>query len=138
MECRECGTPVPETATACRQCGAPQPAEFDWDGWGFEYRSPIRVLGLPLLHVSFKYGRNRGPVPACGIIAIGQFAVGVVTISQFGLGLFSLSQITVAGFAVAQVAVAYRMIAQVGLYLDSGTGQAVRKFSDAVADLIGG
>jgi hypothetical protein len=29
---------------------------------------------------------NRVPVPARGIIAIGQFACGVITISQFGIG----------------------------------------------------
>lgn len=49
------------------------------------------MLGLPLLHVSFKYRPNRMPVPARGIIAIGQFAYGVFTLSQFGIGMVSVS-----------------------------------------------
>ena len=59
---------------------------------------------MPIVHISFKYRPNRMPVPAKGIIAIGQFACGVVTISQFGVGLVSVSQFTVAGFALAQFA----------------------------------
>jgi hypothetical protein len=55
----------------------PYPAKEKWDGWGFEYKCEATVLGLPLLHVSFKYRFNRRPVPAKGFIAIGQFACGV-------------------------------------------------------------
>ena len=58
---------------------------------------------MPIVHISFKYRSNRMPVPAKGIIAIGQFACGVVTISQFGVGLVSVSQFTVAGFALAHL-----------------------------------
>jgi hypothetical protein len=88
---------------------------------------------MPIVHISFKYRPNRMPVPAKGIIAIGQFACGVVTISQFGIGLVSVSQFTVAGFALAQFAVAYSMIAQIGLYLHEGHGQFVKN----VMELLG-
>jgi hypothetical protein len=103
--CRECRHTISEQAFACPNCGAPYPAKDTWVGWGFEYKSAATLLGLPILHVSFKYSPDRRPVPAKGIIAIGQFACGVVTISQFGLGIFSLGQVTIAGFAVAQFAV---------------------------------
>lgn len=114
-ECRECQHRVSEQALTCPNCGAPFPAREEWSGWGWEYKSPLTIAGLPLLHISFKYQQNRLPVPAKGIVAIGQFGVGVITISQFGVGLISLSQFTMAGFAVAQFALAFSCIAQYGL-----------------------
>ena len=128
-KCRECGHQVSKMAFACPGCGAPYPAKARWDGWGYEYKSKQKVLGLPLLHISFKYGPNRVPVPAKGIIAIGQFGIGVINISQFGIGLISLSQFTIAGYAIAQAAIAYSLIAQVGLYINHGIGQVVWKLS---------
>jgi hypothetical protein len=83
------------------------------------------MFGLPLLHISFRYRADRVPVPAKGIIAIGQFALGAITISQFGLGLLSLGQFTVAGFTIAQFAVAYSLIAQFGAFIHQGRGQFI-------------
>ena len=131
-ECRDCQTVVSEQALACPKCGAPYPAREKWDGWGFEYKSQASIAGLPLLHISFKYSPSRCPVPARGIIAIGQFAIGVVSISQFGIGVFSVSQFTIAGFALAQFAVAYSLIAQLGLYVDKGYGQVVHNIFDLI------
>jgi hypothetical protein len=131
--CRECKHEVSEQAFSCPNCGAPYPARDKWDGWGFEYKSPVTFLGLPLVHISFKYRPNRVPVVAKGILAIGQFACGVVTISQFGVGFISLSQFTAAWFALAQIAFGYSIIAQIGIYLHSGRGQVVR----SLAALIG-
>jgi hypothetical protein len=133
--CRECRHQVSEQALACPNCGAPYPARARWDGWGFEYKSAATVLGWPLVHVSFKVRPNYLPVPARGVIAIGQFAVGVVNISQFGIGVFSLSQFTVSVYAVAQFALAWSLIAQVGLYVDRGYGQVVRRLADVVAGM---
>ena len=123
--CRECRHQVSDQALTCPQCGAPAPAREKWDGWGFEYRSAATLFGLPLLHVSFKFRPNFLPVPARGIIAIGQFAAGFLTISQFGIGVVSVSQFTVALFALAQFALGYSIIAQLGLYLHDGRGQLV-------------
>jgi hypothetical protein len=131
--CRDCQHPVSDQAIACPHCGAPYPARAQWDGWGFEYKSQATLLGWPLLHISFKYRPNRVPVPARGIVAIGQFAIGVVDISQFGIGVFSVSQFTLAGFALAQFAIAFSLVAQFGLYIDQGHGQLVR----SVAELVG-
>jgi hypothetical protein len=83
-----------------------------------------------LLHISFKYRPNRAPVPARGVIAIGQFACGIVTVSQFGLGVISISQFTVALYALAQFALAYSLVAQVGVYIGEGHGQLVKSLSD--------
>ena len=116
----------------CPNCGAPYPAKEEWVGWGFEYKSRVRLAGLPLVHISFKYALGRGPVPAKGIIAIGQFAIGVGTISQFGLGVVSVGQFAVGGFVLAQLAVAYSLIAQIGLFVGRGYGQLVRDIFELI------
>ncbi len=128
--CRECAHTVSDLAWSCPNCGAPYPARPQWDGWGYEYKSPVEIAGLPLIHVSFKYRANRVPVVARGIIAIGQFGCGVVTIAQFGLGVVMVGQFAVAGFAVAQFALAYSLIAQAGIFLHEGHGQLVRSLTD--------
>ena len=131
--CRECQREISDQAMFCPHCGAPYPAKENWDGWGFEYKAKATIAGLPLLHISFKYKPNRVPVPAKGIIAIGQFACGVFTLSQFGIGLVSVSQFTIAGYALAQFAVAYKLIAQIGIYIHEGHGQIVRSFAEILA-----
>jgi hypothetical protein len=128
--CRECKRDISEQAVTCPHCGAPFPAKERWDGWGFEYKSKIIISGLPLVHISFKYRPNRVPVPAKGIVAIGQFAIGVITISQFGIGVVSISQFTAALYALAQFAVGYSIIAQFGVYLHEGHGQLVKSLAD--------
>ena len=128
--CRECRHDVSEQAMACPQCGAPCPARERWDGWGFEYKSKETMLGLPLLHISFKFRPNLVPVPARGIIAIGQFACGVFTLSQFGIGIVSVSQFTIAVYALAQFAVAYSLVAQLGIYIHEGHGQIVKSLME--------
>lgn len=124
--CRDCGNIVSEQALACPKCGAPRPAQPSWNGWGYEYRSPITLLGLPLIHVSFKYSPSRRPVVARGIIAIGQFGVGLVTIAQFGVGVVCISQFGAGVFALAQFGVAVSLVAQIGVYASRGCGQLVR------------
>jgi len=131
--CRDCGHTVSEDAVACPQCGAPRPAEQRWNGYGYEYKSPLTILGLPLIHICFKYRLDKGPVVAKGIIAVGQFACGIVTIAQFGIGVVSVCQFTIAGFALAQFAAAYSLVAQLGLYVHQGHGQLVK----SVAELMG-
>jgi len=129
-QCRECSHEVSEQALSCPNCGAPRPARDQWDGWGFEYKSQTTLMGLPLVHISFKYRPNRRPVPAKGIIAIGQFGMGIVTIAQFGIGLFGVCQFAIAGYALAQFAFAWSLIAQLGLYLHTGAGQVVFKLAE--------
>ena len=131
--CRECRHEISEQAFSCPHCGAPYPAKEKWDGWGYEYKSEATLFGLPLVHISFKFRPNRRPVPAKGIISIGQFGMGIINFSQFGIGLISVSQFTVAGFALAQFGIAYSLIAQMGLYFDKGYGQMVRNLFDLLS-----
>jgi hypothetical protein len=129
-ECRECKHAVSEQAMACPSCGAPFPAKEKWSGFGFEYKSPATLFGLPLLHISFKYLPNRRPVVAKGVIAIGQFGIGIITIAQFGIGVICVCQFAVAVYALAQFAFAYSLIAQIGAYLYKGVGQLVYNLFD--------
>ena len=129
-KCRECEHEVSENAVACPGCGAPYPARPDWDGWGYEYKTKTTFLGLPLMHVSFKFRPNKVPVPARGIISIGQFGIGIINISQFGIGVVTAGQFSVGAYALAQFAAAYSCIAQVGVYVDWGWGQVVYKLAD--------
>ena len=130
--CRECKHEISEQAMVCPQCGAPFPAKDKWDGWGFEYKSKATLFGLPLLHISFKFRPTRRPVPAKGVIAIGQFAYGIFTLSQVGIGVVSISQFTIAGFALAQFAAAYSLVAQMGIYIHEGHGQFVRSLQELI------
>ena len=128
--CRKCQHEISEDAMACPECGTPFPAKHNWDGWGFEHKSKATFFGIPWVHISFKYRANRMPVPARGIIAIGQFACGVFTLAQFGIGVVSISQFAVAAYAIAQFGVAYSLIAQFGLYVHEGRGQLVRSIME--------
>ena len=130
-KCRECQHDIDEQASACPNCGAEYPTKEHRYGSGFEYKSKTVILGLPLLHISFKW-RNKAPVPAIGIIEIGQFGIGIVNVSQFGVGIFSIGQFTVAAYALAQVAIAYSLVAQVGLYISQGYGQVVRNLVELI------
>lgn len=134
-QCRECQRAVSDEAFVCPGCGAPFPTRPRWDGWGFEYKSQATLLNLPLVHISFKFRPNRMPVPAKGIIAIGQFGIGVINVSQFGVGFISFGQFTLAFYAIAQFGFAYSLIAQMGIYLHYGYGQFVRNFFDLIAPL---
>ncbi len=128
--CRECHHEISEQALACPSCGAPSPGRKQWDGWGYEYKSSVTFFGWPWLHISFKYRPSRRPVPARGVIAIGQFACGILTVSQFGIGVVSISQFTIAGFAIAQFAAAYSLVAQMGIFVHEGHGQLVRSVKE--------
>lgn len=99
----------------------------------YEYISPVKVFGLPLIHVRLGFG----PRLAKGIIAIGDCAVGVVAIGgcSFGLislggvalglllalggvgvGLFALGGLAVGGFAVGGCAIGQWLAAGGGAF----------------------
>ncbi|NLV45022.1 MAG: zinc ribbon domain-containing protein [Candidatus Hydrogenedentes bacterium] len=136
LPCRECQHPVSENAAACPQCGAPRPAKASWNGYGFEYKSKASIGSLPLLHISFKYRPNMLPVPARGVIAIGQFAVGIITIAQFGIGAACLSQFAAGIWAVGQFCLAWSFVGQLGLYLHKGVGMLAVSLPELLEKLL--
>ena len=76
----------------------------------YEYVSPVKVFGLPLVHIRLGYG----PRLAKGIIAIGNCAVGVVAIGGCSLGLLSFGGVSL-GLLLALGGVSLGMFALGGL-----------------------
>ena len=73
-------------------------------GWWFnyEYRSPHKIWGLPLVHVAMGFNPKTGrPRVARGFIAIGNFSVGVVAIGGLALGA-----VTIAGLGMGMLCLA--------------------------------
>ena len=79
-------------------------------GVHYEYISPIKVFGLPLIHVRLGYG----PQLAKGIIAIGNCAVGVVALGSCSLGLLSFGGLSL-GLLFALGGVSFGLAALGGL-----------------------
>ena len=131
-KCKQCHKDVSDQDLVCSNCGAQNPTKKKWGDWGYEYKSKKIIMGLPLLHISFKYKPNGMPVPAKGIIAIGQFGIGIINISQFGIGIFSLGQFTIAAYALAQFGAAYSLVAQIGVYINQGYGSNVLSFNELI------
>jgi hypothetical protein len=129
VTCRECENEVSTNALTCPSCGAPYPWKETFDGYGWEWKSQAVWLGIPLVHISFKYRQNRMPVIARGWLAIGQFSYGFINISQFGVGPFALSQFSLAGMAISQITAAILALCQIGLVYD-GWGQIVFRLKD--------
>jgi RNA polymerase sigma factor (sigma-70 family) len=73
----------------------------------FEYRSNLALLGLPLVHIRFRSGLERGPVKAwiaAGDAAIGViFAFGGMAIAPISFGGLAVGLLTLGGLAVGLV-----------------------------------
>jgi hypothetical protein len=91
----------------------------------FEYRSRLKVFGLPLVHVVRGIDPSSGRRPtAVGIIAIGQVAVGVVAIGQVAVGGISLGQASIGlGWGIGQLAFGLLAAGQVAAGLLGAAGQ---------------
>jgi len=79
-------------------------------GATYEYISPVKVFGLPLIHIRW----GLGPRLAKGIIAIGNCAMGVVAIGGCSLGVVSLGGVSV-GLLLALGGVGLGLLAIGGL-----------------------
>jgi hypothetical protein len=91
----------------------------------FEYRSRLKVFGLPLVHIVRGIDPSSGRRPtAVGIIAIGQVAVGLVAIGQVAVGGISLGQASIGlGWGIGQLAFGLLAAGQVAAGLIGAAGQ---------------
>ena len=91
----------------------------------FEYRSRLKVFGLPLVHVVRGIDPSRGRRPtAVGVIAVGQVAVGLVAVGQVAVGAISLGQASIGlGWGIGQLAFGTMAAGQVAAGLLGAVGQ---------------
>jgi hypothetical protein len=91
----------------------------------FEYRSRLKVFGLPLVHVVRGIDPSSGRRPtAVGIIAVGQVAVGLVAVGQVAVGAISLGQASIGlGWGIGQLAFGMIAVGQVAAGLLGAAGQ---------------
>jgi hypothetical protein len=91
----------------------------------FEYRSRLKVFGLPLVHIVRGIDPSSGKRPtAIGVIAIGQVAVGVIAIGQVAVGGISLGQASIGlGWGIGQLAFGLLAAGQVAAGLVGAAGQ---------------
>ena len=68
--------------------------------WHYEYRSPVTLFGLPLVHVNL----GRGLRVAKGVFAVGNIAAGCVALGGLSAGLLSLGGLSLGLLAIGGLA----------------------------------
>jgi hypothetical protein len=75
--------------------------------WGWEYKSGVKILGLPLLHVATGYDPNTGRLRvARGVIAVGNVAIGVLALGGVAFGVLALGGLSLGVIALGGLAAA--------------------------------
>jgi hypothetical protein len=91
----------------------------------FEYRSRLKVAGLPLVHVVHGIDpcSGRRP-PAVGVVAVGQVAVGLIAVGQVAVGAISIGQAAIGlGWGIGQLSFGLLAAGQVAAGLLGAVGQ---------------
>lgn len=96
----------------------------------YEYKSKIRIMGIPLLHINV--GGLSSSTAAKGIIAIGDVAfglvsfggvaVGVISAGGVSIGTLALGGVAIGGFALGGVAIGVYALGAVAIGLAEAIG----------------
>jgi len=105
VPCRQCRAPVNADDPTCAHCGALQPGRAQIEAAGYEWKSRLRWMGYPLVHIAFGHDDQGQSRTARGIVAIGQRAVGGVAIGIVAGGFVSLGVVSVGVFSIGVVSV---------------------------------
>jgi transcriptional regulator with XRE-family HTH domain len=111
---------------------------------GYEYKSRVRLFGMPLVHINFSgdYGK---PAVAKGIVAIGNIAIGafclggiaigILTLGGFSLGLLALGGLALGGAVWGGIGIGAYAVGGVaiGLYALGGVAVAAELATGGVA-----
>jgi len=91
----------------------------------FEYRSRLKIAGLPLVHVVRGIDPSSGHrPPAIGLVAVGQVAVGLIAIGQIAVGIISVGQAAIGlGWGIGQLAFGLLAAGQVAAGVLGAVGQ---------------
>ncbi|HVX85618.1 MAG TPA: sigma-70 family RNA polymerase sigma factor [Phycisphaerae bacterium] len=108
---------------------------------GFEYRSRLALLGLPLIQLRFSSSTNQAPVRAwiavgddargmllafggraTGLVAIGGAAFGLVSFGGLAVGALSLGGFSIGAFALGGLALGYDATGGLALALHAAVG----------------
>jgi hypothetical protein len=102
IRCPECQRSISDKALTCPHCGYPmKPSDALRQGsgtgiaYGFEYKSPLTIFGMPLVHIVYGPGLGGRLKPAKGFIAIGNVAIGIIAIGGFAVGVIPIAGIGV-------------------------------------------
>jgi hypothetical protein len=66
---------------------------------GYEWKSPQKLLGWPLVHLALGVDGRGRPVPARGWFAFGLLAMGLVAVGPLALGILAIGGLVVGGLA---------------------------------------
>ncbi len=102
----------------------PVPSRIEnWNELNYEYRSPIRIAGWPLLHVAFGKDHATGKMKrARGVVAVGNIATGGLALGNVARGIVSFGVLSIGVISGGVLSIGLLSFGVLGLALLCATG----------------